>query len=74
MKLKTRAYRKPASALDDFAVQKAATLHQRANPADPFAFGRIVLHMRQGYDLPSDVIASATARLERRGQDSGYLE
>jgi hypothetical protein len=72
MKLRTRTYRK--SALDEFTLHKAATLHARANSADPFAFGRILLHMRQGYVEPQEAITSASVKLEARGLSSGYME
>jgi hypothetical protein len=72
MKLKTKTYKKP-SMLDVYTLRKAAELHQRANPSDRFAYGRVTLHMQQGYDLPSDVIADAQSKLAARGQKTEYL-
>lgn len=36
------------------AVQAART-HAVANNSDPFAYGRAMLHLRQGYEYPSDM-------------------
>jgi hypothetical protein len=72
MKLKTKQYRKP-SALDEYTLRKAATLWARADSANPFAFRQAMLHMRQGYELPSEVIETATNRLAARGQKAEYL-
>lgn len=60
--------------LDEFTFRKAATLHARSDNANPFAFSRMMLHMKQGLALPSDVIADATSRLEARGQKATYLD
>lgn len=40
-------------------VETAARAHARANPADPFAYPRIRLHLLKGFDLPSDVLESS---------------
>lgn len=46
------------------ALDRAATDHAKAHPSDPFAHGRILLHMRNGYELVSDVQADATRILQ----------
>lgn len=44
----------------------AATAHARANNSDPFAYGRVMLHMRQGLEFPSDIKADADRLLAAR--------
>lgn len=72
MKLKTKSYSKP-SLLDTYTLRMAATLHQRAESGDPFAYRRIMLHMQQGYELPSDVVTAAENRLKARNRLPEYL-
>jgi hypothetical protein len=57
-----KPYRKPQR-LDKSAVERAAKLHAQANRSDPYAYGRVMLHMRQGYELASDIIKEANGRL-----------
>lgn len=71
-KVKTDLNRKVVDALNTYALQKAAALWQRAEPSDPFAGKRIMHYMRMGFELPSDVIAVASARLAARGQNAEY--
>lgn len=42
-------------------MERAAAAHVEANRSDPFARGRIWLHMRRGLVLPSDVLADSRA-------------
>lgn len=75
MKLKTKQYQAPDNndPMRRYSIQKAASLHQRAHPSDPFAASRVTLHMMQGYELPSDIISEAEMKLKARGQQIEYL-
>lgn len=44
-------------------MERAAAAHVEANRSNPFARGRILLHMRRGLDLPSDVSKAANRLL-----------
>lgn len=62
-------YTKPGSLWNAEAqekARKAAEAHAKANPTDPFAYPRIMLHMRQGYEIISDVQADADRVLQQR--------
>lgn len=54
-------------------VSRAAALHAQANPSDPFAANRVVLHMKRHLELPSDVLLEATRVLESRRGQADYL-
>lgn len=57
-------YRKPRlKAAERVLLDRAARLYARVHWTDPFAFGRIRLHMLQGYEAVADVIKEATAKL-----------
>lgn len=51
------------------AYHEAATLYARANDSDPFAYARMRLHIRLGYELASDVAHDAQAALARRSHE-----
>lgn len=40
-------------------ITKAATAFANRNASDPFAFGRIFLHMKRGIVAPAEVMADA---------------
>jgi hypothetical protein len=33
-------------------LRRAASLHAQANPSDPFAYGRMLCHLRRGIETP----------------------
>lgn len=69
--LRPPEYKEPVSTPDrEREIQRAASLHAKAEASDPFARGRIICHMRRGIELPSDVIATASSRLAARGQST----
>lgn len=74
------AYRKPTFNLaGKDRVAKAVRDHATAHPSDPFAAQRIKLHIIQGYELVSDVLADAAriiqaAENERRARATRLAE
>jgi len=52
--------------LDGTAIERAANLHAEANKSDPFARGRILLHLRRGLDSVGDVDKTSRAILAAR--------
>ena len=60
-------YRVPDT--DPHALREAALAHARANDSDPFAMGRVMLHLRMGYEFPSDVARDAQSALTRRSHE-----
>jgi hypothetical protein len=46
--------------------EAAAQANAKAHPSDPWALGRIRLHLRQGYALASETLADATRILQAR--------
>lgn len=58
-------YKPPLIAVDYY--QRAARLHALAHQSDPFAYGRMCLHLRRGLDTVSDVEAAARSVLAARG-------
>lgn len=54
--------------VDERKLEEAARLHAQACNGDPFAYYRIKLHMRMGYELVSDVHKDALNTLNRRLQ------
>jgi hypothetical protein len=67
-----KAYRRPR-AINLAALKAAADAHADVNQSDPFARARIVLHMRQGYALISDVLADAKSK-QRARQDANVRD
>lgn len=57
-------YRVPPTKPDE--IERAARLHAQADHSDPFAYGRIKLHLRRGLAVASEVAASANARMSAR--------
>lgn len=43
-------------------MDRAAAAHVEVNRSDPFAYNRVMLYMRRGIELPSDVLAEAVRR------------
>lgn len=54
-------------------IEIASGIYARAYMSDPFARRRIDLHMRMGFELPSDVIAHASAILKAREARVAYI-
>lgn len=57
-------------------IEQAARAHGQAHESDPFAFARMALYLRKGYELPSTILKEAKTRihvreLERRGLKAG---
>jgi hypothetical protein len=52
--------------LDRNAVERAADLHAEANKSDPFARGRMLLHLHRGIDSVGDVEKAARSILAAR--------
>ena len=50
-------------------LEDAVRTHAIAEDSDPFAAGRIRLHLTKGYVLPSDTIKEASARINRRAAE-----
>ena len=48
------------------SLREIAQLHAQADNSDPFAYGRAMRYMRQGYALPSEVRSDAIARVHAR--------
>lgn len=44
---------------DPLAMERAAKLAARADPSDPFAYSRAILHLRGGLSLAEEVRADA---------------
>lgn len=44
----------------------AANYHAKANPSDPFAYARMLTHLRMGIETPAEVISDARPRLSRQ--------
>lgn len=44
-------------------ISNALARHVEANRSDPFAGGRIKMHMERGLELPSDVLEEANSKL-----------
>lgn len=42
-------------------LQRAAHMHAQRNPSDPFAFGRMLTHLKRGLANVADVIADNKA-------------
>lgn len=60
-------YRVPVWNDTDKARQReAALLHAEVNASDPFAFGRMVLHLERGLDRSDDVATDAKSKLRVR--------
>ena len=59
-------YRVPE--VDERKLEEAARLHAQAYNGDPYAYYRIKLHMRRGFELVSDVHKDALNVLNRRLQ------
>lgn len=57
-------YRKPV--VDERAIDLAARTHGEAYPSDPWARQRMTLYLKQGYELPSDVLADARHKIVAR--------
>lgn len=47
-------------------LNEAVRLHGQAHPSDPFAMGRIRLHLKQGYELVSEVVKDAQRLIQAR--------
>lgn len=54
---------------DERAKWSAVQLHGVANNSDPFARGRICLHLARGFALASDTIADAQSTIKRRASE-----
>lgn len=67
-----KPYNKPH--LDSVTIHLAAEAHAKVNVSDPFARARITLHMRQGYELPSDVLADAHNKERARSNAKSLLD
>jgi hypothetical protein len=67
-----KKYRKPA--LDPITIRCAAQAHADVNRSDPFAFARMRLHIAQGYELASDVLAEAASKQRARGHATNVFE
>jgi hypothetical protein len=50
----------------DWQLREAARLYAQSDHSDPFAYGRAMRYMRQGYWLPSEVRTDARARIQAR--------
>lgn len=48
-------------------LKAVARVHAQANQTDPFSYARILLHMKNGYVEPSEVLEDAFNALKSRG-------
>ena len=70
------AYREPM--VNERAIHEAARQWALWDNADPWAYGRMKMHLRRGYELPSDVLREANIKIAARynakqteGRDNG---
>lgn len=61
-------YRAPEQ--DAASVGYATRLYGTANDSDPFAMGRMYLHLTRGFALVSEIIAESHASIKRRSQEA----
>lgn len=54
---------------DPDKVKAAAQAAARANDSDPFVYGRTVLHLSKGYELPSDVLRESHSKIKLRANE-----
>jgi hypothetical protein len=54
-------------------IRDAATVHGDAHKSDPFARGRMLLHLGNGYDNSSDVLAAARGIIAARSVKHGLV-
>lgn len=54
------------NAADLERIERAVVLHTDANRSDPFAAGRMRLHLTRGLDSASEVIRAATSAIAAR--------
>lgn len=60
----------PVPVLDSARVDGAVKLHSQANDSDPFAGPRMRLHLKRGFELPSDILGDAASALKRKGHQA----
>ncbi len=54
-------YRQPIQAPDK--IERGARLHAEANKSDPYAYGRMKLHLTRGLDSVSAIVQSSMQRI-----------
>ena len=57
----------------DNQLRQAAREHAQADNSDPFAYGRAMRYMRQGYWLPSEVVDEARGRTRARVNNGAHI-